>query len=77
MKYSRLGSENLRNGGQWAYWPLEPVSRIWIRRVATSASSSLRTKFELGGPDVGVPRELPYLVHRSPGADGVVDGGLP
>jgi len=40
MKYSRLGSENLRNGGQWAYWPLEPVSRIWIRRAATSASSS-------------------------------------
>ena len=27
-----------------AYWPLEPVSRIWIRRAATSASSSLRTK---------------------------------
>ena len=44
MKYARLGSENLRNSGQWAYWPLEPVSRIWIRRAATSASPSLRTK---------------------------------
>ena len=37
----------------------------------------LADEVELGGPDVGVPRELPYLVHRSPGADGVVDGGLP
>ena len=44
MKYARLGSGNLRNGGQWVHWLLEPVSRIWMRRAATSASSSLRSK---------------------------------
>jgi len=26
------------------YWRVIPVRRIWIRRAATSASSSLRTK---------------------------------
>ncbi len=44
MKYARLGSGNLRNGGQWVHWLLEPVSRTWMRRAATSASSSLRSK---------------------------------
>ena len=33
--------KHIKGGG---HWPLEPVSRIWIRRAATSASSSLRTK---------------------------------
>ena len=73
MKYARLGSGNLRKGGQWVHWLLEPVSRIWMRRAATSASSSLRSKLELGRPDVGLAGELPHFVHRRPVADRVRD----
>jgi hypothetical protein len=35
------GSSLSRSGG---YWPLKPVTLIWMRPAATSASSSLRTK---------------------------------
>ena len=41
---SPFGGEKLEDGHRWAHSPLRPVTRMWIRRAATSASSSLRTK---------------------------------
>ena len=72
MKYARFGSENLQNGGQWVHWLLEPVSRIWMRRAATSVFF-LALEVELGRPNVGVVGELPHFVHRRPVADRVAD----
>jgi hypothetical protein len=41
---SLFGGENLWDGRRRAHSSLRPVMRMWIRRAATSASSSFRTK---------------------------------
>ena len=43
-KEAGVGREDFRDRDASVHWPLGPVRRIWMRRAATSASSSRGTK---------------------------------
>ena len=72
-----LGRAELPRDRRSVHSLFRPVRRIWIRRAATSASSSFLTKYSSVVRMSAVSGEFAHLVHRGAVADRVVNRRLP